>query len=746
MSLETDFRIIVIDDNPAIHQDFIKILTTNYKSKNLESLEAELFEDTKTESESVVLPRFQIDTATQGQEGVLKIQKAFEEQNPYALAFVDIRMPPGWDGIETIKHIWACDKDMQVVICTAYSDYTWEKTVQNLGTSDNLLILKKPFDNVAVRQLACALTKKWQLMNEATKHRLMLEKTVQERTDSLQQSLSLTRATLESSNDGILVVSQQGEIVDYNSNVVEMWKVPVEIFEKKDYQQFLEHGLLQLQNAADFVGRVQKLNDSPEEISIDTLRFNDERIFECYSQPHKLHNVTVGRVWSFRDITQRVLLEQRLEFQATHDMLTGLPNRVLLQDRMLQAMARAERNGTRMAVLFFDLDRFKLINDSLTHQAGDELLVAVASRLNAVLRKEDTMARLGGDEFVVLASMMNSEDDIIFFTSKLLSLLRKPFKVMGRELFVTGSIGVCLYPDDGKSSDELLRNADLAMYYAKELGGDQFQFYTNTLNAKVLARLEQETELQRAIEQQEFMLYYQPQIDVVTDKMISVEALLRWQHPTKGVILPLDFIPLAEESKLIVPIGEWVIKTACQQIKAWHDAGLPKIRVAVNVTTAQFQQDNFVRTVQQILEETGLQAEYLEIEVTENVMLTNKGLVEIINQLKALGVQIVLDDFGTGNSSLNYLRKVPVDRLKIDKSFVQGISETKQDDEEKNGAVIVQAIIAMAHSLNLNVVAEGIETASQFKFLKDQHCEDVQGFYLSQPLSAKELESFLQTK
>lgn len=739
MSAETNFRIIVIDDNPAIHQDFIKILATNYKSKNVESLEVELFGGPVTEQDVIDLPQFQIDTATQGQEGVKSIQKALQEHRPYALAFVDIRMPPGWDGIETIRHIWKIDRDMQIVICTAYSDYTWEETVQRLGTSDNLLILKKPFDNVAVRQLACALTKKWQLMNESRKHMVMLEKIVHERTDSLQHSLSLTKATLESSADGILVVDDHDHIVDHNEHLIEMWSVPHVILVGKEYKEFLDHLLGQLQTPEEFIHKIKKLESSPEETSIDRLKLNDDRIFECYSQPHKLNNVTVGRVWSFRDITQRMMLEGKLEFQATHDMLTGLPNRVLLQDRMVQTMARVDRSQTFMAVLFFDLDRFKLINDSLTHQAGDELLVAVASRLSAVLRKEDTMARLGGDEFVILASLVNNEDDVIVFISKLLAILRKPLKIMNREIVITASIGISLYPKDGKSPDELLRNADLAMYRAKDLGGNQFQFYTDSLNVNAVNRLEQEAELWRAIEQHEFVLYYQPQLDVVTDKVMSVEALIRWQHPTKGLVLPLDFIPLAEDSKLIVPMGEWVMKTACRQIKEWHEAGLPKIRVAVNVTTVQFQQENFISMVQQSLEEAGLSAEYLEIEVTENTMLTSTGLIEVINQLKALGVQIVLDDFGTGNSSLNYLRKVPVDRLKIDKSFVQGIN-----NGEKNDAVIVQAILAMAHSLNLDVVAEGIETIGQFNFLKERKCDDMQGYYISRPLSSQDLENFLQ--
>lgn len=736
MDQTTELRILVIDDNPTIHEDFIKILTVKRPAaEELTILDQQLFGEKP--AQEIALPNFKIDTATQGQEGVECIKRALKDNKPYALAFVDIRMPPGWDGIETIKHIWEQDSDIQIVICTAYSDYSWEETTEKLGMSDNLIILKKPFDNVAVRQLATALTKKWQLMQDAREHTKFLEKSIRERTDSLQQSLSLIRATLESSADGIFVVDNQQKIVDFNHRFVEMWKIPSSVMETKQETIVLEYVSDQLKKPDAFLSTVEDLRAKAGEVSFDMVKFKDGRIYERYSQPHKLEGTVIGRVWSFRDVTNRVYLETQLEYQATHDALTNLPNRALLNDRIQQAIAGSSRNQLMAAVLFIDLDRFKLVNDSLSHSVGDKLLIAVAQRLITVVRKEDTVARLGGDEFVVVAPELNHVKDAIKVAKNLLDSFKKPFNISDREILITASIGVSIYPQDGINIDGLLRSADLAMYFAKESGANQFQFYSKGMNQEALLRFEKEAELRTAIENNEFFLCYQPQIDLVKNKVFAVEALVRWQHPKKGVLLPLDFIPIAEETGLIAPIGEWVLKTACKQNKSWQAQGFTPIRVAVNVTTYQLRQPNFVMSVKNILEETGLKPEFLELEVTENVIVTSFRVIDVIKRLKDMGVQIALDDFGTGNSSLNYLRNIPINRLKIDKSFIQNI------DLNRNDEVIIQAIIAMAHSLNLDVLAEGVETKEQLDFLQNRACKDIQGFYFSKPLTPKECEKLL---
>ncbi|MDI9819230.1 MULTISPECIES: EAL domain-containing protein [unclassified Legionella] len=730
---EIELRIIVIDDNPSIFQDFIKVLTTTRTSQEFDKLDEQLFgeENDISPHEEILLPKFTIDTASQGREGVEKIKKGLKQGSPYALAFVDIRMPPGWDGLETIQHIWKIDKDIQVVICTAYSDYTWEETIRKLGMSDNLLVLKKPFDKVAVRQLACALTRKWLLAREAKSHTESLKRIVAERTESLNQSLSLLRATIESSTDGILVVDLKRKIVDYNKQFTRMWGIPPPMLELKNENLLLEYMIDKIQNSQDFLNQINYLHKNIDESSLDVIKFKKETIIECYSQPHRINTVTVGRVWSFRDITERAVLEQQLEHQATHDSLTGLPNRVLLNERIQHAIDSATYRKNHFAILFLDVDRFKLVNDSLGHEVGDTVLCEVARRLSALLRTEDTLARIGGDEFVMVIPGLKKIDHIVTVAQKILNSFNEPITLAHQEFILTTSVGISIYPSNGRTITTLLKNADLAMYQAKEQGRNQFKLYTPRLNQKTNKQLKQESELRRALANNDFFLLYQPQFDLETHSLLGVEALIRWQHPKKGMILPLDFIPAAEESGLIVPIGEWVIREACNQIVTWHKNGLPYVKIAVNVATKQLKQANFAETVKNILQEYEVSPDYLELEITENVIITNTEVQKMIRRLKQIGIKIALDDFGTGNSSLNYLKTIQVDRLKIDESFIRNISHSHTDE------IIIEAIIAMGRSFNFKVLAEGVENKKQIKFLKSRHCDELQGFFFSKPLSAE---------
>lgn len=731
-------RILIIDDNAAIHADFIKILTTNSIEENrLNNFEKQVFGESNNPIASTSLPEFQIDTALQGQEGVEKIAQAIKEGSPYALAFVDIRMPPGWDGVETTKRIWKLDPDIQVVICTAYSDYTWEETVEQLGQRENLLILKKPFDNIAVRQLSCALTKKWQLLQQSREYTSSLEQQVKERTQSLQESLSVTRGTLESAADAIIVVNKENGIIDYNNNLVQMFNIPESILETTDSNLLFEYLAAQFDNSDDFLKMMREISEQTNVVKIGKLKCNDSRFFEHYTQPYKLEDAVAGRIWSFRDITQRAILEERMHYQATHDTLTQLPNRALLNDRLHQTILRAKRDYSNFSILFFDIDRFKLVNDSFNHQIGDHLLKEVAARLKHAIREGDTLARLGGDEFVAILQNLEG-NDAAKVASKLLNVFNAPFKIDQYEFLVTSSIGIAVYPQDAENCDELLRNADTAMYRSKENGGNQFQFYTKELGEQSLKRLKLENDLRKAIENKEFFLCYQPQFDLKTKKLMSAEALIRWKHPTRGEILPIHFIPLAEETGLIVPIGEWVLREVCRQNKQWQDEGLPKIRIAVNISTKQIKQLNLSRIVENILKETQLEPQYLEFEITENVMISNLESTNVMRQLKELGVSFALDDFGSGYSSLNHLRIFPVDRLKIDQSFIRNINMNRGDE------VIIQAIITLANNLKLDVLAEGVESKEQLDFLKSNQCDEIQGFYFSMPLIRKDFESFLK--
>ncbi len=427
-----------------------------------------------------------------------------------------------------------------------------------------------------------------------------------------------------------------------------------------------------------------------------------------------------------------------IEHLAYHDSLTGLPNRPLFIDRMIVALAQADRTNQSLAVLFLDLDRFKDINDSLGHAIGDTLLKAIAERVRRCVREGDTVARIGGDEFTLLIPKVESVEDAARVAQKVIEALKIPFIIADRELFVTTSIGMSLYPADGLDPDTLVRNADTAMYRAKEQGGDTYQLYAPAMNARALERLALENTLRRALLNNELVLHYQPLIDLRTKSVAGVEALIRWQHPEKGLLSPAHFISVAEVSGLIVPIGQWVLLTACRQMRAWQKRTGQKVSISVNLSARQFQQPDLVEKIQAALEETGIPPSSLELEITEsNAMQNAENTIHLLRELKALGVSIAMDDFGTGYSSLNYLKRFPIDTLKLDKMFVQDIATDKSD------AAIVSAVIAMAHSLELEVVAEGVETEEQLAFLQEQNCDRIQGYLFSAPLTADELEDYL---
>ena len=435
------------------------------------------------------------------------------------------------------------------------------------------------------------------------------------------------------------------------------------------------------------------------------------------------------------DITERRLYQTRIERQANYDTLTGLANRWLLHDRLEQALLTATSFGTRLAVAFVDLDRFKYINDSLGHHVGDELLKEVAARLLSCVRECDTVARRGGDEFVLLINGHPGPDAVQQIMERMLAAVSRPWIIEQGEFQVSCSIGVALHPEDGEDARTLLKHADSAMYRAKDSGRDNFQFFTRELNTLMTERLEMEGHLRRALERQQFVLAYQPRVDLDSGRIVAAEALLRWRIPKRGTIAPQRFIALAEETGLIVPIGKWVLQTACAQNKAWQDEGLPPIGVSVNVSARQFrQQENLVQTVAEVLRATGLEARYLELELTESMVMHDAPqLVAMLDQLKDLGVQIAVDDFGTGYSSLSYLKRFPVDRLKIDRSFVEHIASDADD------AIIVRTIIALGHNLGLKVVAEGVESDEQLRFLRSNLCDEAQGFLLGRPVTSRHL-------
>lgn len=433
---------------------------------------------------------------------------------------------------------------------------------------------------------------------------------------------------------------------------------------------------------------------------------------------------------------------------AHYDALTGLPNRLLFEDRLTQALVQARRSGQLVALLFLDLDRFKIINDTFGHAVGDLLLKAVANRLSESVRESDTVARMGGDEFTLIFSGLHEPQDAGQIAHLILEVMAKPFTLEGHEVPVSTSIGITLYPLDNNGVDKeksaievLLKNADTAMYKAKDQGKNNYQFFTAEMNVATLERLLLENDLRKGLENNEFILHYQPRIHCADGSVSGMEALVRWRHATLGLVPPAKFIPLAEETGLIVPIGIWVLRTACAQTKAWIDAGMKPLRVAINLSARQFKHANLIESIKTVLEETGLSPKYLEVELTESLAMEDvKQTIVTLNALNALGVSIAIDDFGTGYSSLSYLKRFPVDFLKIDRSFVRDIGTSS------DSSVIAKTIIAMAHNLQLEVVGEGVETAEQLDFLRRHECEEVQGYLFSRPLPAEEFALFIKSR
>ncbi|WP_158447407.1 putative bifunctional diguanylate cyclase/phosphodiesterase [Syntrophotalea carbinolica] len=598
-------RILIVDDNQSIHDDFKKILTKkNAADTALDDLEAALFGDS---NQSFSAPDYIIDFACQGQEALAMVEQAESEEAPYSLAFVDGRMPPGWDGIETIVHLWKASPELQIVLCTAYADYTWDEIQHKLGDTDSLVILKKPFDIAEVLQLAHTMTRKWELNRQ---------------------------------------------------------------------------------------------------------------------------------------------IQGRLHRLAYFDNLTGLPNRTQFLESLNKTLAIAQRKQKQAALLFIDLNDFKRINDTLGHSMGDKLLEIVAKRLAGCIRESDLLgstcegsktARLGGDEFTVLLPEVESEQFVATVAKRIFHCLTRPADLDKHQVMVTPSIGIALFPNDGKDAETLMKCADMAMYFAKNREPENYRFYQESMNTEALKRLAIETQLRHALQRQELSLVYQPQFDLNTGAVSGLEALLRWDNQELGQIPPKEFILIAEETGIIYDLGHWVMCTACNQVKTWHNMDIELPRISVNVSPKEFIHPDFLSNVKTALDESGLEPGGLQIEITETLLMEHyEGTAKILEELSRMGVQIAIDDFGKGYSSLNRLHTLTIDCLKIDRSFVNGISVGFKEQS------VIKAIISMASAMNLKVIAEGVETENQFTFLKDKHCQEAQGYRLSLPLTTEQAEYFLR--
>jgi diguanylate cyclase (GGDEF)-like protein len=560
-----------------------------------------------------------------------------------------------------------------------------------------------------------------------------LESKVVERTLDAQKSLALVNATLQATTDAILVVDNHGKIINYNQRYIEFFGSDA-ILASTWSEPFLK----KIVAPEIFSMTLSKLKVAVGQKSFDELIFKDGQVYEGYSQPQVVNNEITGRVWCFRDITTQKNLQSELTRQATHDSLTGIPNRLMIEDRISQAMTFAQRAENLFAVVFVDLNRFKQINDTFSHHVGDELLKLVAARLQKNIRASDTLARLGGDEFVILISPAKDEDEISRICQNIHNQIAEKFLVEDQPIFITASIGVSVYENDSQTVASLLHQADIAMFRAKELANNTFQYFTEELNIRASKIIEVESYLDSALHNNELLLNYQPLLNLTTGKLFGVEALIRWHHPKLGLVPPLDFIPMAESTGKILPIGNWILLTACEQLKAWHDDGLSDMRMAINISAQQFIQVDFLDNIIAIIKKTQVDSNYLDFELTESILLDNDQVViQRMNELKNLGITLVIDDFGTGYSSLKYLKDLPIGKLKIDKNFVQSIGVDKRD------LAIALAIISMAKSLDIKVLAEGVEYPQQIKFFIENNCDEIQGFLISRPLDAHKCFQFL---
>ncbi len=633
-SASNEYRVLLVDDNPAIHSDFRKILcrpdaATTAAAEDVAALEELLFDESSKGNDDQ-RAHFVVDSAYGGEQAIALVEAAVARGEPYALAFIDVRMPPGIDGVETLTRLWKLDPDLQGVICTAFSDHTWSDMTRALGHSDGFLVLKKPFDTIEVLQIAHALAQKWQLSRDVRNQLATLEVRVAERTRDLEVTNSTLRAEIE----------------------------------------------------------------------------------------------------------RRRQAEADLRQLATHDALTGLPNRILMKERLTSAIRRAEESSTMVGLCLLDLDQFKEVNDNYGHPVGDALLQEIGRRLRSCVRPQDTVARMGGDEFVIVFEGVTSHEQVSAIVRRLVETCSQPCAIGGHSLRTPPSVGIAMYPFDSVDADRLLKCADLAMYKAKKSGGAEFAYYAEGMVERSLEQIELRQHLERAMGNDELALWYQPLVDLATGRVSGVEALLRWHHPELGLVSPAKFIPIAEKSGLIVPIGTWVLQTACRQLAQWRRQ-FGDLTMAVNVSAVQLRSPDFVHVVAAALDETHLPPSCLELEITESTAMDDeRNPGDILADLASLGVRIVIDDFGSGYSSMMRLKTMPIHGLKIDRTFVRDIATDERD------ATIVAAILSMAHSLGLTVVAEGIERPEQLERLRnleryrDQRpaCDTVQGFFLGCPM------------
>ena len=698
-------RILIVDDTPTIHEDFRKILSPQVTTEDsLSSAEEALF------GAPVVVSNqsFVLDSAFQGMEALNKVESALAQGQPFAMAFIDMRMPPGWDGLETIERLWRVDPKLQVALCTAYSDYSWEDISERLDLGDRLLILKKPFDAIEIRQMASALTVKWQMTEDAALKMDMLERAVEERTRELADANIIVQ------NSPTILYRLRGEppfpLMYISHNITKFGHVAAQLIDSPDWAQILIHPddqakvdeamvrVLDRDNAGASIEFRMRTGDG-------TFRWVENRYIPVRNEQGLLLEIE-GIIL---DITERRLAEEKLALLARSDGLTGLANRATLIERLHQAFAAARRGAMPFAVFYLDLDHFKRINDTLGHPVGDLLLQEVARRIKSGVRESDVVARLGGDEFAILQLDVSDPTQSAAMAANIRDTLLAPYLLAGNALHISVSIGISSYSDLSLDADTLLGQADMALYRAKEMGRNQYHFHSEEISREVAERMTLVSELMTALEGNELMLQYAPEVDLHSGRILGMEAQVLWQHPRHGLLPAADFVPIAEKTGAIIPLGRWVLDHACHQMHLWRNEGVAPPVMAIKLSLAQLKSGpELIYNVLRTTARWELAPWDLRFDVTEATLAQTKWTHnDALPRLRELGVSIAIDDFGTEYSSFDYLKTYRVNHLKLAQSFVDSAAH------DVAGANALRAIVNFARDLGIGIIAEGQPSSDQ---------------------------------
>jgi diguanylate cyclase (GGDEF)-like protein/PAS domain S-box-containing protein len=737
MSISENRRVLLVDDLASIHEDFRKILCPPAALTDLDEAAAILFGRPASSAASL---RFELESAYQGIEALEKVRTARLAGVPYAMAFLDVRMPPGWDGVETAERLWLEEPRLQIVFCTAYSDTSWREVLTRLDVRDRLLILKKPFDAIEVYQLANALTKKWQMTEQAAFKMSTLEEAVEERTREL------SNANIIVQNSPVILYRLRGEpsfpLIYVSHNITKLGHDPQALLESPSWSEKLIYPDDQARMGAP-MARI--LDKDAEGASIEfrlctadgALRWVENRYVPVRDKEGRLIEVE-GIVI---DITERKAAEEKIGLLARTDGLTGLANRSTFTERLDQAYAAAQRGALPFAILYLDLDKFKPVNDTFGHPVGDTLLRQVAERLKTSTRASDLVARLGGDEFAILQGDMGDPANAGALAAKIQAALALPYLINDTKIKISVSIGISPYVPGLAGADALLVQADLALYRSKEEGRNQYHFHSAALDQDVLERVTLAGEIKRAIDQDELELQYQPQVELSSGLIIGMEALVRWNHPTRGSLPPKLFIPIAEKTSTIIPLGHWVLNEACRQMSLWRQSGLSLTVIAVNLSLHQLQcGQEFIRDVTETVARWGLLPSDLEFDVTEATLAQlTWSQNEVLPRLRQLGVNIAIDDFGSKYSSFDYVRAYRVNHLKIAQSFIN------RSTSNPESAATIRAILNFARDIGIGVIAQGVETEQQSDLLSSTDpTTQAQGFHFSKAVGAERAAELLR--